>query len=351
MLGRQPAGRGRVDGIAHGDGLVVAELTEVRFAVEQRTQVKVADHSQGGRVRRPFGSVTERGIVVADESVDVRFGQASAGDAAGHEDHRPVHGDLDAHQGPWLTLGGEVDDGIGDPVTDLVGMTGADGLCGSPSRSSGDRGHGQVHQFTSRVSWRPVKGARSRTVAAASGVGHGQAQATERLRIDAACTTDVAVGDEHGTLDAVAAGVLGDTADIGAPGGGHPARGQIGEGVVGHLGREAVHGRVHELGAVAHRGREHAEDAHHRAGHVEVDVDAVPCPDATAGADAALVQQDGAAQQLGHDIAPLTAGKGRGGGPLHVAGRADLATLGETAGPAQQRPQPGPVARPRGAAG
>ena len=164
VLGRQPAGRGRVDGIAHADGLVVAELTEVRFAVEQRTQVKVADHSQGGRVRRPFGSVTERGIVVADESVDVRFGQASAGDAAGHEDHRPVHGDLHAHQGPWLTLGREVDDGIRDPVTDLVGMTGADGLCRSASRSSGDGGHDEVHQFTSRVSWRPVKGLRSRIV-------------------------------------------------------------------------------------------------------------------------------------------------------------------------------------------
>ena len=78
---------------------------------------------------------------------------------------RPVHGDLHAHQGPWLALRGEVDDGVGDPVADLVGMTGADGLCGSASRCSRDRGHGQVHQFTSRVSWRPENGARSRWLA------------------------------------------------------------------------------------------------------------------------------------------------------------------------------------------
>ncbi len=128
MLGRQPAGRGRVHRVPGADRLVVGHLAEVRLAREQRPEVQVAHDRERRGVGRPVRAVAELGVAPAHDRLDVAIRSPAPATRPVTNTDRSVHRDLDADERPRLAADGELHDRVRDGVADLVGVPGCDRL-------------------------------------------------------------------------------------------------------------------------------------------------------------------------------------------------------------------------------
>ena len=123
VLRRQVVRPGEVYGVAGHDRLVVGKVAKLRLPVVEWTQAEVRADGQFLGRRAPEAVIARTGIDLPDDSGHVDRFRIAAGDPAGDEDGRSMHGDLHAAQGPFLPKCGLFDQRVGNRIAKFVGVS------------------------------------------------------------------------------------------------------------------------------------------------------------------------------------------------------------------------------------